>query len=237
MWKGEIMNIRENIVEAVFLKRPNRFQAYILLDDEEIMVHVPNTGRCKEILIEGCKVILREGNNDKRKTKYDLIGAYKGDKFINIDSQIPNKVVEEALINKKVLPLAKYDIVMREKTFGNSRFDFKLSNSKGEIYYLEVKGVTLEDNGVAKFPDAPTERGTKHLNELIEAKKQGYGAGILFLMQMDNIDIFMPHDDMDKTFGDALRNAKRAGVDVMGYECLVGESYITLDKNVKCNLE
>ncbi|MFL0251463.1 DNA/RNA nuclease SfsA [Clostridium neuense] len=230
------MIIKEKIVKAEFIKRPNRFQAYIKLNGEESMVHVPNTGRCREILIEGCTVILREGNNDKRKTKYDLIAAYKGDKLINIDSQIPNKVVYEALINKKVLGLEKYNIVMREKTFGNSRFDFKLMNSNDEIYYLEVKGVTLEDKGKAKFPDAPTERGTKHLNELVEAKRKGYGAGVLFLMQMDNIHEFMPHDDMDKNFGEALRNAYKNGVDVMAYECLLGEDYITLNKSVKVKL-
>lgn len=230
------MIIKEKVVKAEFIKRPNRFQAYIKLNGEESMVHVPNTGRCREILIEGCTVILREGNNDKRKTKYDLIAAYKGNKLINIDSQIPNRVVEEALLNKKILGLTKYDIVMREKTFGNSRFDFKLMDSKEETYYLEVKGVTLENEGEAKFPDAPTERGTKHLNELIEAKKSGYGAGVLFLMQMDNINEFMPYDDMDKNFGEALRRAYRSGVDVMAYECSLGEDYITLSKSVKVKL-
>lgn len=230
------MIIKEKVVKAEFIKRPNRFQAYIKLNGEESMVHVPNTGRCREILIEGCTVILREGNNDKRKTKYDLIAAYKGNKLINIDSQIPNRVVEEALLNKKILGLTKYDIVMREKTFGNSRFDFKLMDSKEETYYLEVKGVTLENEGEAKFPDAPTERGTKHLNELIEAKKSGYGAGVLFLMQMDNINEFMPYDEMDKNFGEALRRAYRSGVDVMAYECSLGEDYITLSKSVKVKL-
>ncbi|MCD2346802.1 DNA/RNA nuclease SfsA [Clostridium guangxiense] len=230
------MIIKEKVVKAEFIKRPNRFQAYIKLNGEESMVHVPNTGRCREILIEGCTVILREGNNDKRKTKYDLIAAYKGNKLINIDSQIPNRVVEEALLNKKILGLTKYDIVMREKTFGNSRFDFKLMDSKEQTYYLEVKGVTLENEGEAKFPDAPTERGTKHLNELIEAKKSGYGAGVLFLMQMDNINEFTPYDDMDKNFGEALRRAYRSGVDVMAYECSLGEDYITLSKSVKVKL-
>lgn len=230
------MIIKEKVVKAKFIKRPNRFQGYIKLEGEESMVHVPNTGRCREILIEGCTVILREGNNDKRKTKYDLIAAYKGDKLINIDSQIPNKVVYEALINKKILGLEEYDTVMREKTFGNSRFDFKLINAKGEVYYLEVKGVTLENEGKARFPDAPTERGTKHLNELVEAKKIGYGAGVLFLMQMDNINEFTPNDAMDKDFGEALRRAHKSGVDVMAYECVLGEDYITLDKSVKVKL-
>ncbi|KHD35025.1 XRE family transcriptional regulator [Clostridium acetobutylicum] len=218
---------------AKFVKRPNRFQAYIELEGEEMMVHVPNTGRCREILLPNCTVVLREENNPNRKTKYDLIGAYKGEKFINIDSQIPNKVVYEALYNKKVESLAKYNIIMKEKTFKNSRFDFRLENDEGEVYFLEVKGVTLEDKGVARFPDAPTERGAKHLKELVEAKKSGYGAGVLFLMQMDNISEFRPHDEMDKMFGEALRYAAINGVDVMAYECSVDEKSITLTKSVK----
>lgn len=230
------MKIKESIVEAEFIKRPNRFQAYIKLNGEIMMVHVPNTGRCREILVEGCRVILREGINPNRKTKYDLIAAYKGNKLINIDSQIPNRVVEEALLKGRIKGLEKYPIVMREKTFANSRFDFKLSNSQGEVYYLEVKGVTLENERIAKFPDAPTERGARHLRELAEAKRQGYGAGVLFLMQMDNIRVFKPHDDMDKVFGDELRNAKKAGVEVMAYECKVGEDFITLDKEVEVML-
>ena len=157
------MNYNKNIVEAKFLKRPNRFQAYVLLNDEEIMVHVPNTGRCRELLIPECIVLLREENNPKRKTKYSLVSVYKDKELINIDSQAPNKIVEEALLKGVIPQLRKYDIVLREKTFGNSRFDFKLSNSNSEEYYLEVKGVTLENQGYAKFPDAPTERGTKHI--------------------------------------------------------------------------
>ncbi|URZ02648.1 DNA/RNA nuclease SfsA [Clostridium felsineum] len=227
------MNIDNTTKCAIFVKRPNRFQAYVKLEGEEIMAHVPNTGRCKEILVPGCTVVLREENNPNRKTKYDLIGAYKGEKFINIDSQIPNKVVHEALKNKKINKLIKYDNIMREKTFNNSRFDFRLENKNGEVYFLEVKGVTLEDEGIARFPDAPTERGSKHLKELVEAKKSGYGAGVLFLMQMDNINEFKPHDRMDKAFGEALRYAASNEVDIMAYECQVDEKSITLDQKVK----
>ncbi|PJI08243.1 MULTISPECIES: DNA/RNA nuclease SfsA [Clostridium] len=226
------MMIENAVVKAKFVKRPNRFVAYVMLNNQEIMVHVPNTGRCREILIPDCTVVLREGSNPDRKTKYDLIGAYKGDKFINIDSQIPNKVVEEALRNKKIPNLTKYNTIMREKTFGNSRFDFRLENDS-EVYFLEVKGVTLEDKGFARFPDAPTERGSKHLNELVEAKKAGYGAGVLFLIQMDNIKEFTPNDEMDENFGIAVRNAASNGVDIMAYECYVREDSITLKKFVK----
>lgn len=227
------MFISERIFSAEFISRPNRFQAYVNFKGAEIMVHVPNTGRCKEILIPGSKVLLREELNPSRKTLYDLISGYKNDKIINIDSQIPNKVVDEALKNKRIQKLVRYNMVQREKTFGNSRFDFRLCNDLGEEYYLEVKGVTLELEGKTMFPDAPTERGRKHLLELIEAKKSGFGAGVLFLIQMSNISEFYPNDDMDSDFGDALRLAKKSGVDIFAYECEVGEKFITLGKSVQ----
>lgn len=226
------MKFEEKIEKAIFLRRPNRFQAYIVLDHEEIMVHVPNTGRCKEILIPGAKVLLRKGK-EGRKTPYSLIAAYKDKKLINIDSQAPNKIVEEALKNKKILELVEYNNITREKTFGNSRFDFKLLNDLGEEYYLEVKGVTLECNRSAKFPDAPTERGTKHLLELIEVKKQGKGAGVMFLHQMDDIDTFTPNYEMDNKFGEALKLAYNSGVDIFAYQCCLDEEGITLTNAIK----
>ncbi|MBU3192177.1 DNA/RNA nuclease SfsA [Clostridium bowmanii] len=227
------MFIDKKVIIAEFIKRPNRFQAYVKLNGEELMVHVPNTGRCREILVPGSKVLLREEVNPTRKTLYDLIAGYKDNKIINIDSQIPNKVVDEALKNKKIGHLAKYNIIQREKTFGNSRFDFKLSNDIGEEYYLEVKGVTFEVDGKSMFPDAPTDRGRKHLLELIETKKMGFGAGVLFLIQMDKIKNFSPYDDMDKAFGDALRLAYKSGVNIFAYECEVGENFITLNNQVE----
>jgi sugar fermentation stimulation protein A len=228
------LDIEKNIEKAIFIRRPNRFQGYVYLEEEEILVHVPNTGRCKEILTVGTTVLLREENNASRKTKYDLIAGYKGDILINIDSQIPNKVVEEALKDGKIEKLKYYDKIEREKTYGKSRFDFKLSNSNtGEEYYLEVKGVTYEFAGIAKFPDAPTERGRKHLLELVDVKESGRGAGVLFLVQLSNVNSFSPHDDMDKAFGDALRYANRKGVDIFSFECKVTENSITLDKAVK----
>ena len=227
------MFIDKTVFVAEFIRRPNRFQAYVNLNGEEIIVHVPNTGRCKEILIPGSTVLLREELNPTRKTLYDLIAGYKDNKIINIDSQIPNKVVEEALKDKKIQKLVRYNIIQREKTFGNSRFDFKLSNDMEEEYYLEVKGVTFEVDGKTKFPDAPTERGRKHLLELIEAKKRGFGAGVLFLIQMSNIKNFSPYDDMDVAFGEALRLACKNGVDIFAYECEVGEKFITLSNPVE----
>ncbi|MDD6795156.1 MAG: DNA/RNA nuclease SfsA [Clostridiaceae bacterium] len=230
------MEYNKNILEAEFIKRPNRFNAEVKLNGEEIIVHVPNTGRCKEILIPGCKVFLREELNPTRKTKYDLIGAYKGEKNICIDSQIPNKVVKEALENKAVDKLRRYDKILSEKTFGNSRFDFKLSNDKGEEYYLEVKGVTLEQDGESRFPDAPTERGRKHLLELIEVKKTGRGAGVLFLIQIEDVQEFKPNDETDPLFGEALREAAKSGVDIFAYNSIVTKSGITLSKPIRIDL-
>lgn len=230
------MVIENTVILAKFIHRPNRFQAYVYINDVETIVHVPNTGRCREILIPGCTVVLREENNPSRKTKYDLIGGYKGDKFINIDSHIPNKVVEEALKNKKINLLSGYSKIEREKTFGNSRFDFKLTDYSGNECYLEVKGVTLEEEGKAMFPDAPTERGKKHLLELIEVKNTGREAAVLFLIQMEGVKYFTPYDEMDKNFGEALRLAKANGVHILAYDCLVGEKHITIREQIEIKL-
>ncbi|MEG1002090.1 MAG: DNA/RNA nuclease SfsA [Clostridium sp.] len=229
------MNYEKDILDCEFIERPNRFNAVVNLNGEIITVHVPNTGRCRELLKEGEKVLLRKEDNPTRKTKYDLISVYKGDKLISIDSQIPNKVVLEALQNKKIEKLKEYSIILKEKTFGNSRFDFKLAKENGEEYYLEVKGVTLEEDGHAAFPDAPTERGRKHLLELIDVKNSGRGAGVLFLLQMDGMKSFCPNDERDEKFGVALREARDAGVDIFIYECDVERNGITLTKEVKAN--
>jgi sugar fermentation stimulation protein A len=234
MREGEIMIIQKKIVQARFIRRPNRFQGYVELDGEELMVHVPNTGRCREILIPGTTVILREETNPLRKTKFDLIAGYKGNMLINIDSQIPNAVVNEALFNKTIDALKIYKKIEREKTFGKSRFDFRLSNEvEGSEYYLEVKGVTYEKEGTAMFPDAPTERGSKHLMELVDVKRSGKGAGVLFLIQLEGVKTFKPYDDMDKIFGQALRFAAKNGVDVYAYECKVTEDSITMSKPIE----
>lgn len=227
------MEFDKKIYEGIFIERPNRFNAKVLLDGEELTVHVPNTGRCREILKEGTKIFLREELNPTRKTKYDLIAAMKGDILINIDSQIPNKVVNEALLNRKIHTLHKYSKIKREKTYGKSRFDFKLSTEdEKENYFLEVKGVTLEDNGHCMFPDAPTERGARHILELIEAKKEGYGAGILFLVQIDNVETFSPNDERDPEFGRALRLARENGVDIMVYNCKVDKNMIEINQKI-----
>lgn len=240
------MKVDKKVREAKFVKRPNRFQGYVDIDGTEEMVHVPNTGRCREILKEGVTVLLRSEDNPNRKTRYSLIAAYKGERLINIDSQAPNKITEEALKNGVIEDLKEYKDIRREKTFGNSRFDFKLgiaNQDENELilapeneYYLEVKGVTLEDNRETRFPDAPTERGTKHLLELIEVKKSGRGAGVLFVIQMDDVDYFRPNDEMDPEFGRALRLAKESGVDVFAYCCKVQNQEITLYKRIPVRL-
>ncbi|WP_040215314.1 DNA/RNA nuclease SfsA [Clostridium polynesiense] len=232
------MKMNKNIISAKFLRRPNRFQAYVEVNGEEIMVHVPNTGRCREILVPGIEVLLRAEPNPARKTPYDLIAGYKGDMLINIDSHIPNKVVEEALTLRRIERLKKYNIIFREKVFGTSRFDFKLLMEPYEDirypqeYFLEVKGVTYEVNGITKFPDAPTVRGARHLRELVEVKKSGRGAGVLFLIQLDGAVSFSPHDEMDPFFGESLRYARDNGVDIFAYSCIVEKDSITLDKEV-----
>ncbi|MEY8001542.1 DNA/RNA nuclease SfsA [Clostridium sp. Mt-5] len=226
----------KNIVKAKFVSRPNRFQAYVYINNSKTMVHVPNTGRCKEILLPGTTVILREENNPTRKTKYDLIAGYKGNRLINIDSQIPNKVVDEALKQNKIDYFKRYIKIEREKTFGNSRFDFKLGDKEDKRCYLEVKGVTLEKDGITMFPDAPTERGRKHLLELVRVKKLGLDAAVLFLIQMRGVRYFRPYDEMDEKFGEDLRYAKQNNVKIFAYDCDVGEHFITLRDEVRVQL-
>lgn len=220
------------VVRAKFIKRPNRFIAHVKLNNEEVIVHVPNTGRCKEILITGSTVILKKSDKKNRKTEYDLIAAYKDDKLINIDSQVPNHVVEEALKSTAIHELKRYSKIEREKKYGNSRLDFKLSDECGKEYYLEVKGVTFENKGICMFPDAPTTRGKKHILELISAKEQGKGAGILFLIQLEDVKYFSPFYERDQEFSNTLLMAKKKGVDILVYNCKVGENYIKLDKSI-----
>lgn len=227
------MNFNKETIRTKFIRRPNRFQAYVIVNGEEIMVHVPNTGRCREILIPNCDIILRKEDNPTRKTKFDLIAGYKDGKLINIDSQVPNKIIQEALVNKKIKELQKFSTIEREKTYGNSRFDFKLSNDKDEIYYLEVKGVTLEEDGHCMFPDAPTERGTKHVLELIEVKNKGMGSGIMFLIQLQDASSFSLNEKMDKKFSEAVKFAVENGVDIFAYNCNVTENSIELHERVK----
>ena len=223
------------VVKAKFVERPNRLIAFCDIDGKIEKVHVKNTGRCKELLTDEAVVYLEESDNPNRKTKYSLIAVEKGSRLINMDSQVPNKVVYEGLVNKKiVLPGIDEEItfIKPEKTYNNSRFDIYLE-TKSKKVFIEVKGVTLEEDNIVKFPDAKTERGVKHINELIEAKKDGYECYILFLIQMNNVLYFTPNNEMHKDLGDALINARNNGVGVLAYDSLVEFNSITINKEIK----
>ena len=219
------------MVEAKFLRRVNRFTAFVELNGQEEMVHVKNTGRCKELLLEGARVFLEEADKEGRKTKYSLIAAYKGDVLVNMDSQAPNQMVAEALAEGKIKEIGEVDLLKREVKYENSRFD--LYYQKGEKKgFIEVKGVTLEENGIAKFPDAPTERGTKHLRELIKAKEEGYEAAVLFVVQMKGVTEFRPNTERDKKFADALKDAAKAGVEILAYDCSVQVGQVHMENKI-----
>lgn len=224
-----------NMVEARFLRRVNRFTAFVELNGQEEMVHVKNTGRCKELLIEGARVFLEEADKEGRKTKYSLIAVYKGDMLVNMDSQAPNQMAAEALAEGKIEEIGEVDFLKREVNYENSRFD--LFYQKGEKKgFIEVKGVTLEENGIAKFPDAPTERGAKHLRELIKAKEEGYEAAALFVIQMNGVQEFRPNEERDKNFTAALKEAAKAGVKILAYDCRVQVGKVYIDQKVPVNL-
>lgn len=229
----------KKMVEAKFIERPNRFVAYCDIDGQIEKVHVKNTGKCKELLVPGYTVYLEESDNLNRQTKYSLIAVKKGDRLINMDSQVTNKMVYESLENKSlVLPGFDEEITLikPEKTYGNSRFDVYIEG-KTKKAFIEVKGCTLEIDGVIKFPDAKTERGVKHVRELIEARKDGYLAYIIFVIQMDDVLYFTPNIEMHKEFGDVLKEAEESGVNILAYDSLVEIDNIKLNKPVKVILD
>ncbi len=231
--------IYNNIEKALFLSRPNRFIANCRLENgQEVICHVKNTGRCKELLIsEKSIVFLQKSDNEKRKTKYDLISVLKENRLINMDSQAPNQIVEEALLNKKII-LDGYNNITyfkREKTFENSRFDIYLENEEKKAF-AEIKGCTLEQNGVVMFPDAPTERGIKHINELIKVKKAGYDAFIIFVVQMKDVKYFTPNYKTHKEFGEALKNAVKNKVTILAFDCNVKYNFLEIREPVKIRL-
>lgn len=205
----------KNIIKAVFESRPNRFIAKVLVDGHEETVHVKNTGRCKELLIPGCEVWLTEPGTPERKTKYDLVAVMKSTGVLfNIDSQAPNKVVKEWLETKE------YDRILPEYTYGDSRIDFYMEKGN-EKFLMEVKGCTLEVDGIGYFPDAPTERGVKHLRELIKAKEEGYRAILAFVIQMEGVYEVRPNIATHPEFAEAFEEAKKAGVEILFLPCKV----------------
>jgi len=228
----------KKIIKGKFFERPNRFIALVDINEKKETVHVKNTGRCRELLLPGATVYLYESDNTDRKTKYDLISVEKlcddnKTLLINMDSQIPNDVTEEWLRQGNLF--SKNAKIKREFKYNNSRFDFYIEDN-GRKILLEVKGCTLESKGIALFPDAPTERGVKHINELIDSIDEGFEAYILFVIQMKGITHFEPNNATHKAFGDALRKAHNNGVNVLAYDCIVTPESIKIDKEVKVKL-
>ena len=219
--------------KGIFHIRPNRFIAHVEVAGAMEVVHVKNTGRCRELLVPGAVVYLEEGHNPARKTKYDLIAVEKGDLLINMDAQAPNKVFREWAEAGGFLP--GLTLLRPETTWGNSRFDFywEAGERRG---FVEVKGVTLEDGGHARFPDAPTERGVKHLEELIRCQEEGYEAAVCFVIQMVGMKDFAPNDVTHPAFGEALRRAARSGVKVLAMECDVTPNSLTIARPVDVRL-
>lgn len=219
--------------KAVFLKRPNRFIAEVEIQGKRETVHVKNTGRCKELLIPGTEVILEKSGNPNRKTKYDLICVNKQGRLINMDSQIPNKAAEEWIRKGGLFP---EEVSIRpEKKYGNSRFDLYVESPVRRAF-VEVKGVTLEEDNVVRFPDAPTVRGIKHVEELIHCMEEGYEAYLLLVIQMKGVKKFMPNWDTQPEFGQALIKAEKAGVKIITRDCLVTEDTIEIQEEVPVDL-
>lgn len=213
------------IVKGKFLQRPNRFIAYVELDGRREKVHVKNTGRCRELLTPGAAVYLEKCGSPGRSTAYDLVAVEKGKRLVNIDSQAPNKAVGEWLTSGALFP--ETILVRPETVYGNSRFDFYVETAEEKIF-IEVKGVTLEDEGVVRFPDAPSERAVKHVEELIQAKHSGYRVFVLFVIQMRGVSCFAPNRDTHPAFAEALCRAADEGVELLAYDCLVTPDSMTL---------
>ena len=222
-----------NMVPGFFRNRPNRFIAHVEIDGREQVVHVKNTGRCRELLVPGVAVWCQRADNPARKTQYDLITVRKGQRLINMDSQAPNTAAREWLESGG---LGNIDNLRQETVHGDSRFDFSFTK-EGKTCFLEVKGVTLEDNGVCAFPDAPTERGAKHLRGLAEAARQGYGAYVLFVIQMADVKYLHPNDRTDPDFGAALREAAAQGGKVLAVTCQISENEMMISGSVPVHLE
>ena len=215
------------VVPAVFLSRPNRFIARVRLGEQTVECHVKNTGRCRELLRPGVQVWLEKGRGAKRKTAWDLIAVQKGERLVNMDAQAPNRAFGEWARNLEPGIVS----VRPEVFFEDSRLDFLLETETGR-HYVEVKGVTLESGGHVRFPDAPTERGVRHLHTLMRAVEQGHRATVFFVVQMDNVRDFAPNDETHPAFGEALRQAASAGVQVLAYSCHVTPEEVTMDRPV-----
>ncbi len=220
----------ENIKPAIFLSRPNRFIAHIEIDGKKELCHVKNTGRCRELLTDRAKIYVQHFDSPSRKTQYDLISVWKNENLINMDSQSPNKVFLEWVKDGNFIDGITY--IKPECKYKNSRFDFYIETKSRKIF-AEIKGVTLEEDGVVMFPDAPTERGVKHINELIECKKEGFDAYIFFIIQMENCKYFTPNRKTHPEFAEALENARVNGVNIVALNCKVSPDELKICDNVK----
>ena len=223
----------KNIISGRFLSRPNRFIAHIEIDGEDTVCHVKNTGRCKELLTPGAAVWCERSDNPTRKTLYDLIAVQKGHRLINMDSQAPNKAAYEWLSGGG---LGELKNLRAETNYGASRFDFSFEKG-GKRCFLEVKGVTLEQDGICAFPDAPTQRGAKHLRELTALAAEGFGAYVLFVIQMTDARYLHPNDVTDPAFAAALREAAQAGVEILAMDCAVTPDSMTIQNPVEVKLK
>ncbi len=223
----------KNIKKGIFIARPNRFIAHVEIDGVTEVCHVKNTGRCKELLLPGAVVYVQKSDNPNRKTGFDLISVIKGNRHINMDSQVPNKVVQDWLEKGSLFKEVK--LIKPESKYKNSRFDFYVETQKDKIF-IEVKGVTLEENNVVLFPDAPTERGVRHINELIESLREGYKAYVIFVIQMKDVDYFTPNSVTHKEFAEVLKSAHKKGVKILALDCVVEEGFIEIDKQVEVRL-
>lgn len=223
-----------NFLKAIFKSRPNRFIAICDIEGEEVKAHVPNTGRCKELLIEGVEVYLKKSNNPKRKTKYSLIFVVNKGVLVSLYSQDANRVVFEGIKEGKIKELQGYDEVLSEKTIDNSRIDIyltKTSSNEFEDCYCEVKGVTLIKDGIAQFPDAPTERGSKHLRELLKLKKEGHRSVVFFLIQHPAGDFFRPNWENDPIFAETLKEVYNEGVEILVYKSINSLNEVKIDNH------
>lgn len=214
-----------NVKKGIFLERPNRFIAYVDIDGKKEEVHVKNTGRCRELLIPGVMVYVQESENADRKTKFDLIAVCKGGELYNIDSQAPNRVFGEWVTESGYF--GKVDFIKPECKYGDSRFDFYIE-ADGRRIFVEVKGVTLEQDGVLLFPDAPTQRGVKHINELCKCVEEGYEAYIAFIIQAEKVKYFTPNKRTHPEFAEALKRAKDKGVNILALNCYVTEKSLKI---------
>ncbi len=230
------IKIEGKTLRGVFQERPNRFLALVKIEDMILPSFLPNPGRMHELLTPGTQVILREVLKEDRKTDYDLIGVFYNEQMVSVDSRVPNKLVLEALKNGDIKELSEYTIIKPEYGYGHTRFDFFLANEQ-ESCLLEVKSCTLVKDGIALFPDAETERGRRHVRDLMKAKTEGYRACMLFVVQRTDARVFAPNDEVDPEFGKVLRNAAVVGVEVYAYYSDFVENKITLKGKVKVELE